>query len=439
MTIEISVVLPVYNGAAYLKETLDSIANQSYKNFELVVVDDGSSDDSLGILKSWMEDHLDLKTILIAHHTNHGVCHSLKTAIKNSNGNFIAQIGHDDVWEKDHLFAMHTSLDDDAVAVFSDIRYIDGSSREIQCNIFKHHHISELDRYKLFALLIRGNFLCAPASMFRRNCFAVEMLGVNNERLQDYELWLNLLCLGEFRRTKACTVNYRQHSQNLSREGTMAIQSKYELYSSQQRATASANFESLISSAAEKQVLAEFLADLTNSFIAVSEFHSPQKLIYMTVLESLSEKFDGNQDIAAERARLFCRLGMYRKSLSVSKSIPYSKQICYDGAPLVVPIGNQRSLTLENILFSSPLLRNGAEVDLVGNGITNFYFLANASELEQLRSYDIVATAIDERRLIAFGNDTQASTQHVCRITSSVMDVSYQTIDKILRYIEDRA
>ncbi|SPK02053.1 putative glycosyltransferase (family GT2) (plasmid) [Methylorubrum extorquens DM4] len=439
MTIEISVVLPVYNGAAYLKETLDSIAIQSYKDFELVIVDDGSSDDSLHILKSWMEEHADIKTKLIAHHTNHGVCHSLKTAIKNSNGNFIAQIGHDDVWEKEHLFAMHTSLDDDAVAVFSDISYIDGSSREIQCKIFKHHLISELDRYKLFALLIQGNFLCAPASMFRRDCFTEEMMGVNNERLQDYELWLNLLCLGEFRRTEFCTVKYRQHSRNLSREGTMAIQSRYELYSSQQRATASKGFELFISFAIEKQVLAEFLADLTNAFIAVSEFHPPQKLIYMTVLESLFEKFSGNQDVAAERARLFCRLGMYRKSLSLSKLLPYSKQTSYEGAPLVVPIGNQRSLALENILFSSPLLRNGAEVDLVGNGITNFYFLVNASELEQLRSYDIVAAAINERRLIAFGNDVQASTQYICQITSSVVDVSYQTIDKILRYIEDRA
>lgn len=89
----ISVILPVYNGMPHLKQAVESIQEQSYKNFELIIVDDKSTDDSLPYIKKIK----DKRVKIIRNSQNLGIARSLNIAIKSSNGKYIARMDADDI------------------------------------------------------------------------------------------------------------------------------------------------------------------------------------------------------------------------------------------------------------------------------------------------------------------------------------------------------
>ena len=96
----ISILMPVYNGQEYLKETVSSILNQSYKEFELIIINDGSSDNTKIIC-----DNLEKvdKRIKIIHKENTGVSHTRNVALDNASGKYITFVDSDDLVHKDYL------------------------------------------------------------------------------------------------------------------------------------------------------------------------------------------------------------------------------------------------------------------------------------------------------------------------------------------------
>ena len=90
----VSVIVPVYNREKYLFECIDSIINQTYKNLEIIFVDDGSTDNSLSILKHY--ERLD-KRIIVMTQNNLGTCLAVKNALSISNGKYIFRVDSDDI------------------------------------------------------------------------------------------------------------------------------------------------------------------------------------------------------------------------------------------------------------------------------------------------------------------------------------------------------
>ena len=97
---EISVILPVYNRANYLNRCVDSLLNQSYKNWELIGIDDGSEDNSFDILESYEKANNNIK---IFRQKNMKLPLSRNRGIKESSSKFITFLDSDDEYEKDHL------------------------------------------------------------------------------------------------------------------------------------------------------------------------------------------------------------------------------------------------------------------------------------------------------------------------------------------------
>lgn len=93
-----SVVIPLYNKSNYIRQTIDSVLKQTYKNFEIIVIDDGSTDGSVGKILD-IED----KRLKIITQKNKGVSAARNTGILNSEGEFIAFLDADDIWNKDYL------------------------------------------------------------------------------------------------------------------------------------------------------------------------------------------------------------------------------------------------------------------------------------------------------------------------------------------------
>src|SRR5574344_2088430 len=101
----VSFVVTSYNYENFITKTLESIKNQTYKNFEIIVVDDKSTDNSVNIIKDFISNNQDLKIILYEHEQNEGQLRAIQTGLKHSNGQFISFIDSDDVITKDYATA----------------------------------------------------------------------------------------------------------------------------------------------------------------------------------------------------------------------------------------------------------------------------------------------------------------------------------------------
>ena len=93
-----SVIIPAYNAAQYIKHSINSILNQTFSDFEILIVDDGSTDNTKEIIQT-IED----KRVQYIHQRNGGVSSARNTGIRNANGEYICFLDSDDLWKPDHL------------------------------------------------------------------------------------------------------------------------------------------------------------------------------------------------------------------------------------------------------------------------------------------------------------------------------------------------
>ena len=174
--------------------------------------------------------------------------------------------------------------------------------------VFNHGRIDEDGHETLLAKLTAGNFLCAPASMFRREFFDISYWGASNERLQDYELWLNLLLHGRFVFTKQITCSYRLHNNNL----VSALQSEYELLMTLMRVLMSSRFEHFyagLNNDSDRRI--EFVRALDRSLTMVTDYCSGIAMLHAAVLERISMwETERLQEVNAMRIRSVRALGL---------------------------------------------------------------------------------------------------------------------------------
>ena len=97
---EVTVIVPIYNVAEYLEKCLSSISGQTYKNLQIILVDDGSTDDSGRICDRYQEQDA---RIIVIHKTNEGLVKARKTGIFNATGKYICYVDGDDWIESDMI------------------------------------------------------------------------------------------------------------------------------------------------------------------------------------------------------------------------------------------------------------------------------------------------------------------------------------------------
>jgi len=89
---EVTVIVPIYNGSAYLSETINSLLSQSFSGFELLAIDDGSTDDSSNIVRSFKDER-----IRLIQKSNGGLCEALNLGIAEARAPYIARSDQDDI------------------------------------------------------------------------------------------------------------------------------------------------------------------------------------------------------------------------------------------------------------------------------------------------------------------------------------------------------
>ena len=186
---KVTVLTTVYNGEKYLQETIDSILNQSLDEFQYIIVDDGSNDQTKEILQNIKDDRVEIVTIP---HSGRGV--ALNTGLEKCKTNFIAILDADDLADKNRLFCQlkvfNEDQDVDVVSSYFSINLSDfNQNKEIQED-YKYSNIE----YKNF---IKHNAICHSSAMIKVECLRkVSGYNVNRTELFDYDLWLRLMAIG---------------------------------------------------------------------------------------------------------------------------------------------------------------------------------------------------------------------------------------------------
>ncbi|MDR3583408.1 MAG: glycosyltransferase family 2 protein [Candidatus Pacebacteria bacterium] len=185
---EVSVIMPVYNEKEnFLKESIESILNQSFSDFEFLIVNDGSDEKTSAILENYAKS--DRRITIINNDSNLGLTKSLNISLKKAQGKFIARMDSDDISLSDRLekqlpFLQKNNLD--LIGANCDI--IDENG-----NILKEKRISP--PYNMKKNLLRGNFF-THATLFGQKKVFDELYDENFKRAQDYEFLLRILGKG---------------------------------------------------------------------------------------------------------------------------------------------------------------------------------------------------------------------------------------------------
>ena len=204
---KISVIIPVYNGGNFLSQAIESVLNQTYQNYEIIVVDDGSTDNTRQIAKRFKDK------IKYYYKNNGGVASALNYGIKKMTGDYFAWLSHDDVYTKDKLeiqIDFLTELKDKNTILFSNFNLVDSNNRIItKTNYLANLKVEELcvGYYPVVKGCINGCTI-----LINKNCF--EKVGLFDESLkttQDYDMWLRLFKQYPSYCIPNCLVNYRIH------------------------------------------------------------------------------------------------------------------------------------------------------------------------------------------------------------------------------------
>lgn len=195
---KVTIVFTSYNHGKYIREAIDSVLNQTFKDFELVILDDASSDNSWDVISQYSDPRIKA----IRNPVNIGPSIGVNRTIAEANPkNYIAMQHSDDVWERDKLEKEVAFLDahPEVGAVFSDVQAIGedgvplGDKDHFYSNVFRQPNKSRYGWLRHF--FFYGNALCHPSAMVRRECYA--SCGSYSDvlpQLGDFDMWVRL-CL----------------------------------------------------------------------------------------------------------------------------------------------------------------------------------------------------------------------------------------------------
>jgi len=209
---KISVIIPVYNAMAYLPETITTVLEQTYTDFEVVIVNDGSTDK----IEEWIVQVSDPRIKLVSQ-ANLGVSEARNNGIRKSQGEYLAFLDADDLWESTKLAKQVQVLDchPKVGLVYTWVAYIDeqgNSTGRVVRNQQEEDVWQELTKLNLIE--------CGSVAMVRRQCF--EECGVFDSDfvgnfLEDWDMWLRIARTYPFKVVKEPLVYYRQIASSASR------------------------------------------------------------------------------------------------------------------------------------------------------------------------------------------------------------------------------
>lgn len=228
----VSVIIPAYNAEAFIERTLQSVLSQTYKNIEVLVVDDGSQDSTPEIVKSFAQQDI---RVTLFQQKNAGVAAARNLAIEKSMGEYIAPLDADDIWYPKKLEKQVQCMleaDRSVGLVYSWSAFIDEEDVIIGEYNSNYYWIFPHVEGEVYPAMLYTNFLInASSPLIRRACF--EKIGGYNckfkehnaQGCEDWDIYLRIAEHYQFRVVPEFLIGYRQISQSMSRNCRSMVKS----------------------------------------------------------------------------------------------------------------------------------------------------------------------------------------------------------------------
>ena len=211
---EITVLMPVYNQQQFLDESIQSILNQSFADFEFIIINDGSYDKSANIINQYSK--LDKRIIIINNSENLGISSALNIGIKKSKGKYIARMDADDISLRNRLqeqkFFLDNNLETGVCGTYSEILLQNGK-KKIQKHPLRH---DDLKTRLIFSVPVSH-----PTVMMRSNVLKKYKIFFNEnlKEVQDYDFWIKFAKYSNFSNIGKVLLKYREHFDSISYKG----------------------------------------------------------------------------------------------------------------------------------------------------------------------------------------------------------------------------
>ena len=228
----ISIVIPVYNAAQYLKETIQSVTNQTYPHWELVFVDDASSDDSLSMLKEFAKKYPGEQNIkVMSLPENKGPAEARNAGIHAAEGNFLTFLDSDDVWDKTKLEKQLNFMKEKQCAFsFTGYEFADE-------NATRNGKVVHVPEQIVYEEALKNTTISTITVMFDREQIPTEILLMpENCQREDTATWWNILKHGytAYGSDEPLSV-YRRHAGSHSANKWNAVKGTWKMYREQEQ------------------------------------------------------------------------------------------------------------------------------------------------------------------------------------------------------------
>lgn len=210
----VSIILPTYNGSKYIKRAIESVIAQSFSDWELLVIDDGSIDNTKDIVSEYINK--DKRIIYLKNEQNSGIQKTLNKGIKEAKGDYIARIDDDDEWiDANKLKKQVEFLDGnlDYVLVGTGVIVIDEGGEEL------FRYLLPEDDKEIRSKILSKNCFVHSSVMFRKD-IAISLQGYDESKearhVEDYDLWLKLGTIGKLANLSTYAVKFTLRKGSIS-------------------------------------------------------------------------------------------------------------------------------------------------------------------------------------------------------------------------------
>ena len=222
----VSIITPVYNAERFIEEAIKSVQDQTYENWELILVNDASTDNGVAIIKKFQEN--DKRIILIENKLNQGVANTRNNGLQKAKGDFLAYLDADDTWNPNKLKKQVAfMLKNSHVFTFTGYRFVDQNGEPTGAIAKSPGSVSFYD-------YLKNNIIWTTTVIVNLNVVSKKDMVMENLNYgEDAKTWLRLLdTYGDAYGLDEALADYRRGGKTLSSNKLKIVVKKFRLYQS---------------------------------------------------------------------------------------------------------------------------------------------------------------------------------------------------------------
>ncbi len=223
---KVSIIIPCYNAEKYIPQTIQSILDQSFTDWELIIIDDGSTDNSKYVIQPFLSNN----NIQYYFQANQGVSAARNNGAKIAQGNFLAFLDADDIWHEDFLKEMTTLLEDSPNNVLANgnAQQIDkeGVLKDVYYSGHSENAIDSILTFKSDHGTFPSNTLCRKDAFEKIGGFNLSLSNV-----ADKMFFLDMANIGKIKHIDKVLLHYREYPDSMHNNLTLMIEDYLRLYS----------------------------------------------------------------------------------------------------------------------------------------------------------------------------------------------------------------